>query len=657
MGVFTHWPYTNLHELNLDFILQELKKAIEEWTRAEQEFINLEDAVASLKKYVDTYFKNLNVSEEINSKLEDMLASGELDSVFEAVLARQKGSYIAINRIFNESQVTDRYEDAPSKYWVINGSASDGNTLVIAYTSSKNGNNNYVTMRKYDTNFNIVQEKLVEVNHCNDMCYYDGKLYCTGYDGGNPADTLKIVDYETLTVLETKYLGNPFMCIGYYDGYFYTSQGADLIKYDLEFNVVESMILETPQGVRSPAKYGLEIHEGNIYLGMGFPNSIECYTLAGQLINVYNIGYQSGDYPIVEAESLCYFDNQFMLLSTGYPGWNSENIYNQIFTIDFKHGTNNGLYTPHPNINGTVNLYVDANSTSKNPDGTQARPYTEINVAVLHALTYKTPLIIYVAAGEYSYVSFVQGPTNTIWIRGNGTRANIKVRGCNFGFAGNVYLSNVTILDNLGQRNGAIYGSDSHLTIMDCNFETTQLAIWYERGTVILRSLNFINESTNEPIRVDNSILHLANAPTRADTSKTLIYANRSLVSAPNNTPISKASGDGLYSEIVYNITPSTGAVTVPTWLSTLLQSNNYNEWGIIVKSPRDNTAIFTTKAGERFVSGSLIEYGEWNKLYTIRFDRNSLNVSGDHNGYVDLTSPTTINQTAKLSILGIVIR
>lgn len=74
--------YTNFHELNQDWFLNEFNKLIEQWKAMQKNFDNLQDAFNDLKSYVQDYFKNLDVQEEINNKLNNMVNSGEMDAIF-----------------------------------------------------------------------------------------------------------------------------------------------------------------------------------------------------------------------------------------------------------------------------------------------------------------------------------------------------------------------------------------------------------------------------------------------------------------------------------------------------------------------------------------------------------------------------------------------
>ncbi|MBR2553701.1 MAG: hypothetical protein IKE94_02455, partial [Aeriscardovia sp.] len=78
MPIFEQFPYTNLHELNLDWII----KVVKEWGATvealDKKFDDLNDAFNDLKAFVNNYFDNLDVQEEINNKLDEMAENGDL---------------------------------------------------------------------------------------------------------------------------------------------------------------------------------------------------------------------------------------------------------------------------------------------------------------------------------------------------------------------------------------------------------------------------------------------------------------------------------------------------------------------------------------------------------------------------------------------------
>lgn len=93
-------PYTNFHKLNQDWFLNEFNKVIKQWMEMQKNFDNLQDAFNDLKSYVQDYFKNLDVQDEINKKLDEMLKSGTLTALLTGVFVRSENDFLQDNTVF-----------------------------------------------------------------------------------------------------------------------------------------------------------------------------------------------------------------------------------------------------------------------------------------------------------------------------------------------------------------------------------------------------------------------------------------------------------------------------------------------------------------------------------------------------------------------------
>lgn len=76
MGFMNKYPYTDFHELNLDWFLEEFKKVTDKVT-------TLEETVQQFTEFVTNYFDNLDVQQEINNKLDAMAEDGTLAALIE----------------------------------------------------------------------------------------------------------------------------------------------------------------------------------------------------------------------------------------------------------------------------------------------------------------------------------------------------------------------------------------------------------------------------------------------------------------------------------------------------------------------------------------------------------------------------------------------
>ena len=132
-------PYTNFHELNQDWFLQEFNKIIAQWKAMQKNFDNLQDAFNDLKSYVQDYFKNLDVQDEINNKLDSMLEDGSLSSaIVTALLPMQP-------KITNSTQAYTEIANTANTY-------VNRNDFVYGYKHAAFRNNVEKVNNKYEIN-------------------------------------------------------------------------------------------------------------------------------------------------------------------------------------------------------------------------------------------------------------------------------------------------------------------------------------------------------------------------------------------------------------------------------------------------------------------------------------------------------------------------
>ena len=79
MGLFEQFPYTNFHELNLDWVIQTTKAA---------EAISQDAAeiARNTRSYVDDYFDNLDLTDEVDDILHQMAIDGEINALIDPVI-------------------------------------------------------------------------------------------------------------------------------------------------------------------------------------------------------------------------------------------------------------------------------------------------------------------------------------------------------------------------------------------------------------------------------------------------------------------------------------------------------------------------------------------------------------------------------------------
>lgn len=98
---FENFPYTDFHELNLDWVIKIVKECK---TLSGETAVGLDD----LKKYVNQYFDDLNVQQQIDNKLDAMAADGTLAEIINQEIFADLNQDIA-NNAEAIKQLNDRY--------------------------------------------------------------------------------------------------------------------------------------------------------------------------------------------------------------------------------------------------------------------------------------------------------------------------------------------------------------------------------------------------------------------------------------------------------------------------------------------------------------------------------------------------------------------
>ena len=79
---YNKYPYTDMFELNLDWLLSEFNKLTGAFDQVQQNVIDMQAAIDSFYDW----FNTLDVSDEINAKINKMIASGEFQAIVESRL-------------------------------------------------------------------------------------------------------------------------------------------------------------------------------------------------------------------------------------------------------------------------------------------------------------------------------------------------------------------------------------------------------------------------------------------------------------------------------------------------------------------------------------------------------------------------------------------
>ena len=133
-------PYSNFHELNQDWFLNEFNNVIAQWLAMQKKFDNLQDAVNDLKNYVHDYFKNLDIQDEINNKIDDLINKGIFWENIPKILSVLQDNVEIVNENINTNNTI---------YEKVNNEFTDTGLSAIfdIVDSSNNKNDGYTTLK------------------------------------------------------------------------------------------------------------------------------------------------------------------------------------------------------------------------------------------------------------------------------------------------------------------------------------------------------------------------------------------------------------------------------------------------------------------------------------------------------------------------------
>ena len=189
---------------------EEMNKIIEKVNQAGEQTENLTNAFIDLQNYVNDYFENLNIRNEVNIKLDEMAESGQLAELIsqylesQAVIGFNTTSALAqatnlANGSFARTLGRNQYNDGYGAFYKIrqrtNSDTPDGyNIIVLSNTENLIAERivNVIETDVYNLKNNLYSNKFNIIN--SDKAILIGDSYGTGYtpDGNVESWTTKL---------------------------------------------------------------------------------------------------------------------------------------------------------------------------------------------------------------------------------------------------------------------------------------------------------------------------------------------------------------------------------------------------------------------------------------------------------------------------------
>lgn len=347
------------------------------------------EVVQELKDYVEHYFDNLDVQEEINNKLDQMAEDGTLEDLIKKyILKLPRGNSMELQRIgrkiiFGENPTAYNYDSDGVACTIQGGCVINSNTIAYALWDSLNAdlNKNKIVIMNLSTG-TVQREENFTFGWCNSLAYdsTNEKIY-VAVRGTTTSGTstnngiIKVIDPSTLTVDETIELDVNVNAISIYDDTLYVLEENtnNILLYGLDGIYLEQSIA-LDVDIDNLYNQDIKVDDEYIYVISTKPNNLlNVYDHDGNHLETYDIKKYGGIYYVGELQFIDGLENNDMLLGSVVTNYNEFN--NQFFKFNLI----NNISVADVLTKTAQTFYCDSTANNYNPDGTSTNPFTTIN--------------------------------------------------------------------------------------------------------------------------------------------------------------------------------------------------------------------------------------------------------------------------------------
>lgn len=518
MGIYDNWVYTDLHQLNLDWILKVVKEWGEEVKLLDKKFDNLNAAFNDLKDYVENYLSALDIEADViaavNAYLDDNLTDPVISNVLKNALLLVGGNVNPqrLLRLVMPTTTNTASPDNTLKTWA-QGFTLTPNGYLLAFCNTDKVNND-ADFYEVTSGHTLHRSFTLPVGHANALAYYHDKLFIAPlyYNSGGSEQRsydLLVYDYVNLTLDDT------ITCLTYphsvsieNDIIYYTNNRTDdidLYKYD-GFN--HSLIGSYARPVNGTYQ-NAEVSDGKVYFVYSNPSLIYEYDIVtGQLIAVFTLpsvtseGYTIGELEQIQIDGTDIYAFSESSLPSSVAAYRLGNL--------FKFNTNTGneiaeTLSNQPNVARLIyaEKSQDNNYGNLNPTGSSTNPFPTSDEALLFAMANNITAVRF--RGDFSNsVLYIRQPMS---VYGYSVASTI-FESLNIGNAGRVIVNNMTFNGVVG-RSYANTIERSDLLLNYCTITTAQTIpmIYVNYGALELQHCTLTTDSDKHIYMVRSQLL------------------------------------------------------------------------------------------------------------------------------------------------------
>lgn len=376
--MFHKYPYTDFHELNLDGLIAEWKKFLNEYQSVNKRVDDMEQAIEDFREYINNYFDNLDVQEEINNKLDEMEADGSLETILSHyVYNTHNPDLVQVLNVAMNTHVYDVPSD-PQPAFLQGYTCYNGVSYLAFMDHTSTGTDAIIRSYSNSTGQLLNEARISNAHHANSLTVHEGHLLlCTNeyhIISINPSTLAFEISYTVTKNIKS---------ISSYNGILYCTD-SNYDCYQMTLPPDESYTLKCNFQASNPEYSFIQsncVYGDYIYCISSNPKVIAAVNInTGAIRNIINIDDYYYMYPTGEIEDLQIVSGDEVYLACCTYGTYDQYRTGRVFNFSLNQNDARSQRYAGGDYNPIATLYVD-NNTNGNPDGTATNPFPTLSQA------------------------------------------------------------------------------------------------------------------------------------------------------------------------------------------------------------------------------------------------------------------------------------
>lgn len=489
------------------------------------------EQVEALTEFINNFFDNLDLQDEVNNKLDEMVQDGTLaeiinNEIFEelnnkinkAMLKTDNQAYnnLTLERFLRTFIRNGNHPEhvAGQDFATLQGGCYSGNDKMILCQNRSDTNNMLVEISLIDGS--VIRQSQMNLGHGNSVAYNtkNNKLYIAGLTN-NAKHSIFVVDYTSLTLENTLIFNDlpeeeQIHSVSYdivTDKMYIMTETTPtnfitLYELNIQNNILSKIELQDYDNTLSTTNNNdMCVYNNIIYIMKYNPQVIITYNVeTKELQNLYNINNETAiGIPVGELENISImYDKERKDILISSNRIECQNGFYNMFQFYKANATYNVKKPILLNNNLPQQIFVDINSSSINPNGSSSNPFKHISEAFEICNSRKNTNIT-ITEGTYPFAN-IYGLKGRIQAGGT----NIIINGLSINLCDYIYLYGITVNNINALQSYDIYVESSKVRFSNVALSETENANFdIHNSTIELNNVQNIKFNS----RAENNII------------------------------------------------------------------------------------------------------------------------------------------------------